>query len=71
MNFECLRILAECEQGATEDALLARGITKEILVVLHEDGWVDAMVRRFANPAGLVINHYYITDVGRKALEQR
>lgn len=69
MNFECLRILAQCEMGATEDALLARGITKEILVVLHEDGWIDGQVRRMAKPAGLAFNHYFITDAGRKALE--
>lgn len=69
MNFECLRILADCEAGATEDALLARGISLEMLVALHEDGLIDGRVRRFANPPGLVLNHYWITPAGLKALE--
>ena len=64
-----LTILANCPTGATLDALVRNRVKQATLYQLVERGLVDARQRRFANPPGLVVIHYWITRAGLVALE--
>lgn len=63
-QFKALAILGDCDVGATEDALLALGVTQDALAALVEFRFAGAYVARFANPAGLKVTRYWITPLG-------
>ena len=61
-----LEILAGClGEGATHDALLlSSGCTADDLAALVRDGFARQRTAPMANPPGLVITRYWITDSG-------
>jgi hypothetical protein len=62
-----LAVLANCPTGATHDALVRNRVKPATLDQLVARGLVQ---RRFANPPGLVVAHYWITRAGLAAMER-
>jgi predicted acylesterase/phospholipase RssA len=63
---EAFDILAGCSTGATHDALLAVGCTETALAALCRRGLVSRRTAALANPRGLIVTRYWITDAGKK-----
>jgi hypothetical protein len=57
---KALMLLADCSSGATGPALEARGVSEATLDRLVANGLVISHLRRFANPPGLTVMHYWL-----------
>jgi hypothetical protein len=63
-----LKTLAGCPRGATADNLSALGFDAATLASLVRAGLVRTRVATMANPKGLKVTWFYITDLGRDAV---
>jgi hypothetical protein len=70
---DVLRILAGCAgEGATHDALLrSSGCTGKDLGNLVRQGFARQRTAAMANPPGLVVTRYWITDAGLEESRRR
>ena len=59
-----LKTLAGCPRGATADRLDALGFDAATLASLVRAGLVRTRVATMANPKGLSVTWFYITDAG-------
>jgi hypothetical protein len=66
-----LGVLAGCPTGASEHALAMIGIGRDQLDRLAADGLAVGYVRTFANPRGLRVAWFYITDAGRARINRQ
>jgi hypothetical protein len=63
-----LAMLAACPEGSTRDALIHNaGCTAEALAALVRQGHARERTAPMANPPGLVVTRYWITDAGLRA----
>ena len=66
-----LSTLANCPTtGATQSILLARGVSQEALDRLVRRGLARTRFAKMANPGGLEVTWYLITEKGRRYREE-
>lgn len=71
ISWQALERLAGCPDGATEPMMESKGFPAIALRQLVADGFAWSVLRTFANPKGLTVTHYHITDAGKAALASR
>jgi DNA-binding PadR family transcriptional regulator len=67
-HLDALKMLDDCPEGATHDNLLSHGITAKTLADLVGDGLLRDHIVTMANPKGMRVTWYRITEKGRAAL---
>lgn len=66
-----LAALADCPEGSTRDALITNaGCAPEALAALVRQGHARERTAPMANPPGLVVTRYWITDAGLRLVQQ-
>lgn len=65
-----LAMLAGCPTGASEHALANHGFDRAQIDQLAAAGLATGFVRTFANPRGMRVAWFHITDAGRARLAQ-
>jgi hypothetical protein len=67
-QLHALAVLADCAEGATHDALLQNArCDPGALAALVRQGLVRRRTAPMANPPGLIITRYWITEAGSLA----
>jgi hypothetical protein len=62
-----LAVLADCPEGSTRDALITNaGCDADALAWLVKHALARDRTKPMANPAGLMVTRYWITDAGLK-----